>query len=465
MKPVVAAFIMCLTLCSFAFAQEGQNNDKTSTTPAQATATAPTKSTTTTAPAVATKTTAPVDATKVEGNQQPENPSPAQNTPTEPSGKPMTFALHTSNEGQCPTCRWISAEGNIVPDTPASFNRFLEENKLADPLSAPDGLLISFHSNGGDILAAIALGREIRKHNFDTTVGNTIVKPLENEKLANQNDDKSADKADSKADDKDKTENNPASETQEVKTVSERIDGICREACIWAFLGGRARNVNNGKLELRTYRPPLDGAGTTSGQEVSVRQQQLADIAYITDYSEEMGFNPVIAFINWDNADSHIFSSDEIRNYSIDFSPDVIGQWQLAPINETLVAIASSNDKKTSARLYCDSHKTMFLEISGPTRYSAENYQNYQQTVQTLQIWGMSVGISQVQTNLSEGRVVYTIELPKSPLQDWHVDAPFLKGDNVAEPLKGIFNIEFSDMPGLKQAARFVMNNCPSTSR
>ncbi|WP_295733195.1 hypothetical protein [uncultured Bartonella sp.] len=461
MKPVVAAFIMCLTLCSYAFAQEGQNNDKTVTAPAEATATAPTEQTK--APSEAATT--PVEAPKVESNQQTEHPSPTQNTPAEPSGKPMSFSLHTSNEGQCPTCRWISAEGNIVPDTPASFNRFLEENKLSDPLSTPNGLLISFHSNGGDILAAIALGREIRKHDFDTTVGNTIVRPLESEKPANQDDDKSADKADSKAYDKDKNDNNPASETQEAKTVSERTEGICREACIWAFLGGRARNVNNGKLELRTYRPPLDGAGTTSGQEVSVRQQQLADIAYIADYSEEMGFNPVIAFINWDNADSHIFSSDEIRNYSIDFSPDVIGKWQLAPINETLVAIASSNDKKTSARLYCDSHKTMFLEISGPTRYSAESYQNYQQTVQTLQIWGMSVGINQVQTNLSEGRVVYTIELPKSPLQDWHVDAPFLKGDNVAEPLKGIFNIEFSDMPGLKQAARFVMNNCPSASR
>ena len=461
MKPVVAAFIMCLTLCSYAFAQEGQNNDKTVTAPAEATATAPTEQTK--APSEAATT--PVEAPKVESNQQTEHPSPTQNTPAEPSGKPMSFSLHTSNEGQCPTCRWISAEGNIVPDTPASFNRFLEENKLSDPLLTPNGLLISFHSNGGDILAAIALGREIRKHDFDTTVGNTIVRPLESEKPANQDDDKSADKADSKADDKDKNDNNPASETQEAKTVSERTEGICREACIWAFLGGRARNVNNGKLELRTYRPPLDGAGTTSGQEVSVRQQQLADIAYIADYSEEMGFNPVIAFINWDNADSHIFSSDEIRNYSIDFSPDVIGKWQLAPINETLVAIASSNDKKTSARLYCDSHKTMFLEISGPTRYSAESYQNYQQTVQTLQIWGMSVGINQVQTNLSEGRVVYTIELPKSPLQDWHVDAPFLKGDNVAEPLKGIFNIEFSDMPGLKQAARFVMNNCPSASR
>ena len=66
MKPVVAAFIMCLTLCSYAFAQEGQNNDKTVTAPAEATATAPTEQTK--APSEAATT--PVEAPKVESNQQ-----------------------------------------------------------------------------------------------------------------------------------------------------------------------------------------------------------------------------------------------------------------------------------------------------------------------------------------------------------------------------------------------------------
>ncbi|WLT08673.1 hypothetical protein RAM19_11915 [Bartonella apihabitans] len=178
-----------------------------------------------------------------------------------------------------------------------------------------------------------------------------------------------------------------------------------------------------------------------------------------------MGFDPLIAFLNWDNANSHVFSAEEIRIYNIDFSPDVIGKWQLAPTEDALVAIAISNDKKTSARLYCDSHKTTFLEISGPTRFTAENFQNYQQAVSTFKIWGMPVAIGQMQMNLSEGRVVYTIELPKTSLQDWHVDVPYLKGENVPETLDGIANVEFSDMPGLKQAARFVMANCPSSSR
>ena len=435
MKPVVAAVFMCLTLCSLAFGQENQNNDKAADTPSTP--------------------------TPVENNQASENLSPTKNTMSEPPGKPMVFTLRKVDDGQCPTCRWISAEGNIVSDTPSQFSHFLEENKLDDPLSIKNGLVVSFHSDGGDILAAIALGREIRKHNFDTTIAETIDKPVNIIKVENQNSEKSPDQNSEKEGDEN---NNSGTAANTIKSTPERIEGICREACVWAFLGGRARNVGNGKLELRTYRPPLDGAGTSSGQEVSVRQQQLADIAYITDYSQEMGFDPLIAFLNWDNANSHVFSDDEIRIYNIDFSPDVIGKWQLAPTEDALVAIAISNDKKTSARLYCDSHKTTFLEISGPTHFTAENFQNYQQAVSTLTIWGMSVDINRMQMNLSEGRVVYTIELPKTPLQDWHVDIPYLKGENVPEALNGIANVEFSDMPGLKQAARFVMANCPSSS-
>lgn len=436
MKPVVAAVFMCLTLCSLAFGQENQNNDKAADTPS--------------------------GPTPVENNQASENLSSTKNTMSEPPGKPMVFTLRKVDDGQCPTCRWISAEGNIISDTPSQFSHFLEENKLDDPLSIKNGLVVSFHSDGGDILAAIALGREIRKHNFDTTIAETIDKPVNIIKAENQNSEKSPDQNSEKEGDEN---NNSGTAANTIKSTPERIEGICREACVWAFLGGRARNVGNGKLELRTYRPPLDGAGTSSGQEVSVRQQQLADIAYITDYSQEMGFDPLIAFLNWDNANSHVFSGDEIRIYNIDFSPDVIGKWQLAPTEDALVAIAISNDKKTSARLYCDSHKTTFLEISGPTHFTAENFQNYQQAVSTLTIWGMSVDINRMQVNLSEGRVVYTIELPKTPLQDWHVDIPYLKGENVPEALNGIANVEFSDMPGLKQAARFVMANCPSSSR
>lgn len=425
MKPVVAAFIMCLTLCLSAYGEEDHSSDATPD--------------------------AVTDTTNAEPDKAPDATPKTQNTLTTPPEKPMAFTLHEVNGGKCPDCRWIGAEGNIVPDTPATFSRFLEDNKLDESVADPDELLIAFHSDGGDLLAAISLGREIRKHRFDTTIGQTIEKPI-NQPAEDQNAKKDEPSGDTPA----ASDNN--------KTIPQRVEGICREACVWAFLGGRARNVAGGKLELRTYRPPLDGAGTTSGQEVSVRKQQLADIAYIADYSQEMEFDPLIAFLNWDNADSHIFSADEIETYKINFSPDIIGKWQLAPTGKALAAIATSNDHKTSARLYCDSHKTMFLELSTPTLYNAESYQNYQQTVTTLNIWGMPVGINQLQTNLSEKRVVYTIELPKNPLQDWHVDAPYFKGENVPEALNGILDIRFSDMAGLKQVASFVMANCPTAS-
>lgn len=428
MKPVIAALIMSFTLCSSGFADEEL---KDGNIPAPAT-----------------------DAAKIETDQSTDKPAatPTSNMMSEPPGKPMAFMLHEINGGQCPACRWISAEGNIVPDTPTVFNHFLADNKLDAPLTSQNGLLISFHSGGGDLLAAIALGSEIRKYNFNTTIGETINKPSENA-------------ASDKAPDKDEKNEHKTATNSDSKPLFERIEGICQEACVWAFLGGRARNVAHGKLELRTYRPPLDGAGTTSGQEVSVRKQQLADIAYIADYSQEMGFNPQIAFLNWDNANSHIFSDDEIIAYNINFSPDLIGKWQLVPTEKSLAAIALSNDKKTTARLYCDSHKAMFLEINGLTRYSAENYQNYQQTVSTLNIWGMPINIGQLQLNLSEGHIVYTIELPKNPLQNWHVDAPYLKGENVPEPLRDMFNVEFSDMAGLKQVAAFVLENCPTMTK
>lgn len=426
MKSIIAALIMSFTLCPLAMGDEEHKNGGVSVPIADGAAVAAGQ---------------PADKTII-GND----------TVAEPPNKPMDFVLHNGNSAECSPCRWISAQGNIVPDTPTVFSRFLEDNKLNNPLSGQSGLLISFHSSGGDLLSAIALGSEIRKYNFDTTIGRTIEKSVEQPSTGKTPE---GDK---------KSEDNEAENTRP-KTISQRVEGMCKEACLWAFLGGRARNVAHGRLELRTYRPPLDGAGTTSGQEVDVRKQQLADIAYIADYSTKMGFNPLIAFVNWDNANSHIFSDDEIATYNIDFSPDIIGKWHLVPNEKSLAAIALSNDKKTTARIYCGGHETMFLEISGTTRYTAENFQNYQQSVSTLNIWGTPIDIGQLQVNLSEGHIVYTIELPKNPLQNWHVDIPYLKGENEPEMLHGLFNVEFSDMVGLKQVAMFILNSCAVTPR
>lgn len=82
---------------------------------------------------------------------------------------PMRFAVVRSSEEGCePVCtEWISAEGAITSDTPA---------KLQSILKRLNGrrLPVIVHSPGGDVNAALKLGRLIRKAKLNVAVGQTF---------------------------------------------------------------------------------------------------------------------------------------------------------------------------------------------------------------------------------------------------------------------------------------------------
>ena len=83
-------------------------------------------------------------------------------------GPPMRFVVVRSNAPGCePTCpEWISAEGTIEAGTPALLKRALK--KLGDRK-----LPVIVDSPGGNVDAALALGRLIRKNKLDIAVGKT----------------------------------------------------------------------------------------------------------------------------------------------------------------------------------------------------------------------------------------------------------------------------------------------------
>lgn len=86
-----------------------------------------------------------------------------------PSDAPMRFVVVRSSAPGCePVCpEWISAEGAIVAKTPGQLKNFLKtlgKRKLPIVVSSP----------GGDVEAALALGRIIRKNKLDTAVGRTM---------------------------------------------------------------------------------------------------------------------------------------------------------------------------------------------------------------------------------------------------------------------------------------------------
>ncbi|HEX3858485.1 MAG TPA: hypothetical protein VHV58_02705 [Pseudolabrys sp.] len=83
---------------------------------------------------------------------------------------PMRFELRQqapagSCAGQCQT--WISATGAITADTPRDFDNFAQGRNL-------HGVVMALDSDGGSVLGAISLGREIRRLDLTTTVGRVV---------------------------------------------------------------------------------------------------------------------------------------------------------------------------------------------------------------------------------------------------------------------------------------------------
>jgi hypothetical protein len=70
-------------------------------------------------------------------------------------------------------CRiWVSAVGVITDDSPRDFNKFAKENDLR-------GATLVLDSEGGSVLAALAIGREIRRLDMTTAVSKTIALPAD----------------------------------------------------------------------------------------------------------------------------------------------------------------------------------------------------------------------------------------------------------------------------------------------
>ncbi|MBB5666348.1 hypothetical protein GGE68_004579 [Rhizobium leguminosarum] len=82
---------------------------------------------------------------------------------------PMRFILvhHPLCMEDCPG--WVSAEGRITSDTPAQLRKILKK-------IGGRKLPIVFRSEGGDVEAAYAMGRMIRKAGLETAVGGTRLK-------------------------------------------------------------------------------------------------------------------------------------------------------------------------------------------------------------------------------------------------------------------------------------------------
>jgi len=171
---------------------------------------------------------------------------------------PMHFDLRLQGPadacgGKCQS--WISASGAITADTPRDFKLFMRDRDLSNTIVVLD-------SDGGSVLGAIALGREIRRLALTTMVGHTV------------------DTADSG---QSNVQGTPRA------TLSPRAD--CESMCAFVLLGGVHRivppeaRVMVHQIWLGDRREDPTAANYTAEDLVLVQR----DIGRLAQYTAEMG--------------------------------------------------------------------------------------------------------------------------------------------------------------------------------
>ena len=119
--------------------------------------------------------------------------------PSLANAEKMTFRQAWTG-GNCSTCEWVAAEGEITQETPLDFERYVAE---FGPVRA-----VVINSLGGDLMAGMALGQILRRQGITTVVGATVT-----------------------------------GKYPDAPNTSQIEEGYCYSACSYAFFGGLERRV------------------------------------------------------------------------------------------------------------------------------------------------------------------------------------------------------------------------------
>lgn len=226
---------------------------------------------------------------------------------------PMWFKA-VSNGGNCGDCAWTIAEGEITADTPDAFRAFLSEHPWVRE--------IVFHSPGGNLGAALELGRIIRDNELSTGIGRT--------------------------------------EGDSGPWYVMKEDGVCNSACAFAFLAGGSRNAyedpdkgfapRSGTLGMHQFFTP-------DGQDIPTAQTQQI-MGQVLLYVLEMDINAEILSVASNTpADAmHVFSKDELENLGV-LTASSVSEMDLRVTAGGLslhwAVISESGDPVRSGRLRC----------------------------------------------------------------------------------------------------------------
>jgi hypothetical protein len=267
----------------------------------------------------------------------------------------MSFDAQGSG-GNCDTCQWIAAEGEITPSSPSEFEKFV---------AAHDQFLkiVYLSSPGGSVVAAMRLGAAFRKLGMTTVVGKSLT---------------------------------PAGERFEDIQPSE-----CMSACVLAFAGGKSRyyrskfgaasDADKNALGLHQFHAM---SGTSSGERDMTAQAAKAfgiegaqvmmgvEMAYLA----EMGVDPLLLTLASATNPENIYTLNESEalKFKLAMPEDLQPEWQLKFHGRALVSEGQGSFEGDVYRvaLWCPNHSKrrllLGIRLKANTDFGEDRVSPYQ---------------------------------------------------------------------------------------
>jgi hypothetical protein len=228
--------------------------------------------------------------------------------------EPMHFEV-VRNGGNCASCSYTQATGEITSETPKQFESFAASQKFGTGI-------VRLDSPGGNLVGGITLGELFRAHGISTEVGSSAPIP------------------------------------QAIEAgVADRSPGICASACAYAYLGGVERALDrDAKLGFhRFYQEDAlaqPSAKLFTGQDLGNAQMTTAAL---TLYTLKMGVDASLVALaaSAGPSEMHWMSREDAQKLRVTYDPRAYKPWRVETYRGGAIAVAESSDSSKNVVVSC----------------------------------------------------------------------------------------------------------------
>jgi len=311
---------------------------------------------------------------------------------------PMTFK---EVEGTFRGDMWIAAEGQITPSTAADFEKFMTEKD-------PEANEIALHSSGGDLESAMRLGILIRQYGLNTHVARTV--------------------------------ESPETVDEEYSFFERDYQAQCLSSCLWAFLGGISREVQDGKMSMDLDTPTM--------------------VRYAVALSGDTGLQYVT--MQTEDSDPDLYQ-EELDHYKIRWDANKFNAWQIKPRGKGIVAYSKTNDEEKEALLFCEQNGERQFQIRArfnPEFVPSDWSEILNEGKDSLKALGIQFSKDEFNFGMEYNTLIISMNLKKN--DKFSLLAEDLKIETGFPQVLGLSFIEHLSLNGedLQQNADLAFKNC-----